>query len=420
MIMLKIAFRNIFRQKRRSILTALSMFGGFVLAAFFIGFSEGTYNGIIDTFTRNQMGHIQIHHKDYLDRPSLYKTVDCLPEIENILSEVDKVDSWAPRIYSAGLASVTEKSAGVRIIGIDPVQEDRTTKFHEKLKEGTMFSAVTAQEVIIGKGLAKLLKGGVGDDVVLVSQAADGSIANDSFRIVGILDSGDEIGDRASFYLPLSVAQEFLVLEGRVHEIAVTVRSLSDVDYVNNILKQKFSALNSHSDSTNSRGNSGNSLAVESWQVFARSFYIAMKADKEGMWIMLLIIVLVVAVGVLNTVLMSVLERRREYGVLKAVGTKPWQIIRMVLLEVNILAMICLVFGIGVGLLINYIFSIHGIALPEPMTYGGMKFEYMFTEINAMSFYIPAVTVLVCATLVSLFPALKAAHTDPARSMRIH
>jgi ABC-type antimicrobial peptide transport system permease subunit len=117
---------------------------------------------------------------------------------------------------------------------------------------------------------------------------------------------------------------------------------------------------------------------------------------------------------------MAVLERRREYGVLKAVGTKPGQIVKMVLLEVNILAVICIVFGAGVGLLINYFFSVHGIALPEPMTYGGMKFQHMFTEINAMSFYIPAVTVLVSATLVSLFPALKAAHTDPARSMRLH
>jgi putative ABC transport system permease protein len=417
MIMLKIAFRNIFRQKRRSILTALSMFGGFVLAAFFIGFSEGTYNNIIDTFTRNQMGHIQVHQKDYLDRPSLYKTIDNLPKIEGILSQMDKVDSWAPRLYSAGLASVSEKSAGVRIIGIDPAKEDRTTKFHEKIKEGAMFSSATAKEVIIGKGLARLLKGGVGDDVVVVSQAADGSIANDSYKIVGIVDTGDEIGDRASFYLPLATAQELLVLEGRVHEIAITVNSLHDVDFVDKALAKKLAALNSHSDS-NPGANA--SLAVEPWQEFARSFYIAMKADKEGMWIMLLIIIMVVAVGVLNTVLMSVLERRREYGVLKAVGTKPAQIVKMVLLEVNILAVLCIVFGAALGLLINYFFSIHGISIPEPMTYGGMKFQHMFTEINFMSFYIPAVTVLVVATLVSLLPALKAAHTDPARSMSIH
>jgi ABC-type lipoprotein release transport system permease subunit len=405
MLMLKIAFRNIFRQKRRTILTALSMFGGFVMAAFFIGWSDGAYNNIIDMFTRNQMGHIQIHHKDYLDRPSMYKTVDNLPGVERVLKDTEAVESWAPRLYSAGLASVGEKCAGVRIIGIDPHQENRTTNFLQKVTQGRMFSKSPAGEVIIGKGLAKLLNARLEDEVVIVSQAADGSIANDQYRIVGIVDSGDEIGDRTAFYLPLTIAQELLVLEGRVHEIALTVKHLDDVRGVNRQLQQKIE---------------NPELSVEPWQVFARSFYIAMKADKEGMWIMLVIIVMVVAIGVLNTVLMSVLERRREYGVLKAVGTKSSQIVKMVLMEVNILGIICIIAGTAVGLLLNYIFSVHGYSLPEPLTYGGMKFQHMFSEINARSFYIPAITVIVSATLVSLFPALKAARTDPARSMRMH
>jgi putative ABC transport system permease protein len=418
MLMLKIAFRNIFRQKRRTILTALSMFGGFVLAAFFIGFSDGTYNDIINTFTRNQMGHIQVHHKDYLDRPSLYKTIDDLPEIEKILQETPEVESWAPRLYSAGLASVGEKTAGVRIIGIDPALEIQTTRFNEKIIKGAMFHGDgdigghtdadgRLNEAIIGKGLAKLLKAEPGDEVVIVSQGADGSIANDAYRIAGILDSGDEMGDRAAFYLPMTAAQELLVLEGRVHELAVTVESLNDVARTDALLAKKVAAVEPD-------------LAVEPWQVFARSFYVAMKADKEGMWVMLVIIVLVVAVGVLNTVLMSVLERRREYGVLKAVGTKPGQIIKMVLMEVNILAVICVVLGIAVGLFLNYLFSIHGFSLPDPISYGGMNFQYMKTEINFRSFFIPAITVMLAATLVSIFPALKAAHTEPARSMRIH
>ncbi|MFH2107529.1 MAG: FtsX-like permease family protein [Chrysiogenia bacterium] len=407
MIMWKIALRNIIRQKRRSILTALSMFGGFVLAAFFIGFSDGTYNGIIDTFTRSQTGHIQVHAKDYLAHPSLYKTINRPLEIEKILEQMDKVDSWTPRLYAAGLVSVGEKSAGVRIIGINPEREMRTTKFAEKIISGSMFAAEDAHAVMIGKGLAKLLQAGVNEDVVIVSQAADGSIANDRYRIVGIMESGDEIGDRSSFYLPLAAAQELLVMGARVHEIAVTVRSLTDVAPLCDILEKKINVGEA-------------SLAVEPWQVFARSFYIAMQADKAGMWITLLIIVLVVAVGVLNTVLMSVLERRREYGVLKAVGTKPGQIIKMVLLEINILGAICIVLGTAVGLLLNYLFSIHGISMSEPMTYGGIKFQHMFTEINTRSFAIPAVTVLLSATLVGFFPALKAAHTDPARAMRVH
>jgi ABC-type lipoprotein release transport system permease subunit len=407
MVMLKIAFRNIFRQKRRTVLTALSMFGGFVMAAFFIGWADGTYANIINMFTLNQSGHIQVHHKDYLNRPSLYKTVEHLPELEKLLLAEEDVESWAPRLYSAGLASVGEKTAGAKIIGIDPAKEIRTTNFHKKVVQGHVFAPDAAHEAILGKGLAKLLKANLKDEVVIVSQAADGSIANEKYTIVGILDSGDELGDRMAFYLPMQAAWELLVLEGRVHEIAVTVNNLDAVAEVNDTLGEKVSAIDPD-------------LAVEPWQVFAHSFYVTMQADKEGMWVMLVVIVLVVAVGVLNTVLMSVLERRREYGVLKAVGTKPGQIIRMVLLEINILAVFSIVLGTIVGLFLNYLTSVYGIELSEPISWGGMKLQTMLSEVNARSFYIPAITVLIVATLVSIFPAVKAAHTDPARSMRIH
>lgn len=405
MIILKIAFRNIFRQKRRTVFTILSMFGGFVLATLFIGMADGTYNQIINKFTRNQMGHIQIHEKNFLDRPSLYKTINDFKKIDKELQNIDGIDSLCPRLYSAGLASVKEKSTGVRIIGIDSKRENETTQFNNKIIKGRGFSDIDSREVIIGKTLAKILKAGLNDEVVIVSQGADGSIANDLYKVIGILETGDDITDRISFYLNLKDAQELLALEGKVHEIAITIKKLSNVYKVNNIIEKKIN---------------NPQLSVEPWQVFAKSFYLAMKADKEGMWIMLLIIVLVVAVGVLNTVLMSVLERQREYGVLKAIGTKPFQIFKQVVLEVNILAIFCIIFGIGVAFFINSFFSTHAIATFKDIAYGGMKFSSLYAEINARSFYIPAITVFLAANLVSIFPALKAAKTEPAKSMRIY
>ena len=132
------------------------------------------------------------------------------------------------------------------------------------------------------------------------------------------------------------------------------------------------------------------------------------------------IIVLVVAVGVLNTVLMTVLERTREYGVLRAIGTAPAQICRLVLLEVLIMAAITVVRGAALSDGVNYALSIHGITLPVSFTYGGVVFTKMFTEINARSFYIPGVSVVLSAILISMFPATKAARVAPARAMRTH
>ncbi|MFB0565791.1 MAG: ABC transporter permease [Candidatus Aminicenantaceae bacterium] len=405
MLILKMAFRNILRQRRRTILTGLSMMIGFVLAVIFIGWSDGAYNNIIDTFTRNRLGHIQIHEKTYLDRPSLYKTIDEASNIDKTLDNTKSIQSWSHRLYSAGLASVGEKSAGVQIIGIDPLKETKTTQFNTKIIEGRNFSPLPSKEVIIGKGLAEILKAKVDDEIVIISQAADGSIANDLYKIIGLSSSGDDISDRVSFYLHIRDAQELLVLEGRIHEIAITVKKLGDVTKINSLLTEKIKVPE---------------LSVATWQVFAKAFYDAMKADQAGMWWMLIIIVIIVAVGVLNTVLMSVLERRREYGVLKAVGTKPSHIIRLVLLEVIILAIFCLIIGTGLGLAANSFLSTHGISYGQAFTYGGMKFETMYAEVNVRSFTIPAVTVFISAILVSLFPAIKAAKTEPAKTMRIH
>ncbi|MGD2245501.1 MAG: FtsX-like permease family protein [Candidatus Aminicenantes bacterium] len=405
MLILKMAFRNIFRQKRRTILTGLSILVSFVLAVIFIGWSDGAYNNIIRTFTSHRLGHIQIHEKTYLDQPSLYKTIHDLSRTREILSQIKEVQSWAPRLFSAGLVSVGEKSAAVQIIGIDPEKEAATTHFNKKIIEGHNFSQTPSHEAIIGKGLAEILDAELNNEIVIISQAADGSIANDLYTIIGISSSGDDIRDRISFYLHLRDAQDLLVLGGQVHEIAVTVDKLSHVSKVNTLIMEKLN---------------NPELKVEPWQIFAKSFYQAMQADKQGMWIMLVIIVFIVAVGVLNTVLMSVLERRREYGLLRAVGTKPRQIINLVLLEVTILAIFSILLGAVLGFGTNSFLSTHGIKFGEGFTYGGMKFDTMYSEVNTRSFIIPAVTVLLSAIVVSLYPSLKAAKTEPAKTMRMH
>jgi putative ABC transport system permease protein len=405
MLILKMAFRNIFRQKRRTVLTGLSMVAGFFLAVIFIGWSDGAYNNIIETFTRNRLGHIQIHEKTYLKRPSLYKTIDSLSRIEETLLQINEVQSWAPRLFSSGLVSLGDKSAGVQIIGIDPEKETSTTHFDKKVIEGHSFSSSPSHEAIVGKGLAAILNAKINDKIVIISQAADGSIANDLYSVIGITSSGNDVDDRISFYLNLKDAQELLVLNGRIHEIALTVDRLSHVSETAKLIQTNLD---------------DPELEVEPWQVFAKSFYQAMQADKQGMWIMLVIIIVIVAVGVLNTVLMSVLERRREYGLLKAVGTKPREIIKLVLLEVTILAVFSLLLGTILGLGANSFLSSHGIKFGEGFTYGGMTFDTMYSEINIRSFIIPAVTVLLCSTLVSLYPSFKAAKTEPAKTMRMH
>jgi ABC-type lipoprotein release transport system permease subunit len=405
MITFKIAFRNIFRQKRRTLLTILTMFGGFTLSSFSIGWMDGSYNYIIDMFTRYQLGHIQIHKQGYLDRPSLYDTIDNYSEVARTVEDTRGVVRTSPRLFAAGLASVGEKTAVARIIGIDPALENAATLFDKKIERGKALSADSPREAVIGKGLATRLGASPGDELVLLSQGADGSIANDAYAIAGIIATGNPAEDLSAVYLRLADAQELLVLEGRIHEIAVIADDLSGV-------RKLASKIQTAVDDPD--------LDVEPWQVFARSFYDAMMADKAGGWIMLVIIILVVAIGVLNTVLMSVLERTREYGLLRAVGTRPGQIFRLVLIEVSIMAVISVVFGSIAGWALNYAVSIHGVPMPFEFTYGGIEFTHAYSEVNTRSFLIPIVVVILSALTVSIFPALRASRTAPAAAMRTH
>ena len=404
-MILKIAFRNIFRQKRRTILTALAMIVGFTLSSVFIGWSDGIYSNIISTFTRNRIGHIQVHRDGYLDRPSIYKTISDYESIGETIQDIIGVEAWTPRVYAAGLGSVGEKSTAVQVVGVDVPRENKATQFYQNVVEGRTFTDTASHEAVIGKKLAKILNAEVESEIVIFSQAADGSLANDLYKIVGIVESGDDTTDRMTCYLNLASAQELFVLDERIHEIVVIVSNINQVGKTTNNIKESLS------DST---------LEVAPWQEVAKSFYTAMQSDQQGDAIGRFVIMLIVAMGVLNTVLMSVLERTREYGLLKAVGTTPIQIFWLVICEVVIIAIASVVVGAILGTLFNYLLSVYGITLSEEFTYGGMKFGTMHAEVNMRSLMIPTITVLFSAMLVSLYPAIKAARILPAKAMRTH
>ena len=404
-MMLKIAFRNIFRQKRRTILTALAMIVGFTLSSIVIGLSDGAYSNVIEMFTGNRIGHIQVHRAGYLDKPSIYKTMSNYESVGKTIQNAEGVEAWAPRVYAGGLGSVGERSTAVRIIGIDVARENRATNFNKKVIEGDTLAETASREVVIGKKLAKTLSATIGSKMVLFSQAADGSIANDEYTIVGIADSGDAITDRVACYLHIDDVQELFVLEGRVHEIVVIVSNINKVENISNAIKGSLN------DTT---------LEILPWFQVVKSFYDAMQKDKQGDAVARFIIMFIVAIGVLNTVLMSVMERTREYGVLKAVGTKPIQVFWLVIYEVAIIAVGSIIIGALMGVLSNYLLSVYGVSYAEGFTMAGVEFGTMYAEVNVPSLMIPATTVFVSAVIVSLFPAIKAARIMPARAMRIH
>ncbi len=381
------------------------MTGGFVLCALSIGWADGTYSDIIRLFTESWTGQIQVHSAGYLDEPSLYDYMEPYREVGETIGEVEGVRAWAPRVYSGAMATLGGESAAARIIGIHPELESAATGISGQLEEGGMLSSAASAEALLGAGLARMLEAEVGDTVAVLSQGADGSLADYGYRVAGIVDSGDRMSDRTSLYLHIRDAQELLVLGEGAHEIVVMTGSMQGLGRT----AERISA-----------ALGGREMDVSTWRVFAEDFYRAMKADMAGMWVMLLVIMVVVAVGVLNTVLMSVLERRREYGVLRALGTRPGGIVGMVVTETSILAVAAVLVGLPLGLLGIHILSNVGISLPQEVSYGGMTFQEMRATLTPRSLYLPGIVVIVTAVLVCLVPALKASRTRPAEAMRTH
>ena len=406
MLTFQIAFRNILRQKRRSLLTGLSMAGGYMLFVLSYSLLEGSYGNIIDILTLDNSGHIQIHKDDYLDRPKIYKTIQDRGPIEATLKGNPEINSFTPRVFSPALAYAGDKTAPSQMIGVDADLEPTVSRLLQKVAKGTYFSSLPNAdgyyEAMIGRGLHITLKLNVGDEIVLISSGADGSIANDIFVVSAIIGNKTSF-DRMAVYLPLNAAQEFLSLGNDVHEYVLLVNNKDD----NEVIASGLSAQLTEE-------------TVSPWQVVEATFYRSMQADRQGNYFSMGLLTFIVFIGVLNTVLMSVLERTREFGVLRAIGSRPMQLVRLISLETFILAFISVMVGFLLVLPIIYWSAEVGMLLPEPIDMGGVKFQHMKGEMSARIFWIPMAFMLATAVLISLPPGFRAARILPKEAMGSH
>lgn len=409
MLILKLAFRNIFRQKRRSLYTALSIIIGFTLLSVSIGLAEGGYGHLIERFTGSYTGHIQVHRAGYLERPGLYKNFQYNDELIKSLNSFSEIKSYTPRIHSGSLAFIDKQTTGVRLIGIYPTLEQRTTTVSAKLGEGRFISETTLEEphneMVIGHGVAEVLNADIGSEIVLIGQGADGSIANDIFKVVGIMREENNSTELTKCYVHLYKAQEFLAMYGRVHEVAVVLDSYKGAQTVSHRMQRVLGDA---------------ALDVSPWQKVEEVFYKSMQADKAGNKVMIVVIILVVGLGVLNTVLMSILERSREFGVMKAMGTTPVKIGLIIITETVILSVMAATLSIFTALLANWPLVKYGIKYDQPLSVGGIYFDAIYSDWVYDAFMTPYVVVVLTATAVSLFPAVKAMLVKPVDAIKTY
>ncbi len=406
MLVFKMAFRNLLRQRRRSLLTGITMVIGFILFALTVGTLEGSWGMMVEIITRDHTGHAQIHAKGYLDRPSLYKNFTDTPELYAALAKEPAVAAVTPRIRSAALAFVGMKTTGVQLIGIDPERERAVTRLANKVRDGAFLPAAASKQALIGRNVADVLKAPVGSELTLISQGADGSVANDLFTVAGILGDAKDASEQNRVYLHIADAQDYLTLDGKIHEIALLYRDRKKVEPATGRVGAAIAAAGFRD------------LSAESWMEVEPEFYRTMQADKKGGDIQMLIVLLIVAVGVLNTVLMAVLERTREYGVMAAIGTSPRRLFSLIVIETGMLALLSSLLGALLASFALWYFAAVGITYPEPVTVAGYSLTTLTADITPAAYYKPFLIIFLTALLVSMIPALRAARIKPVDALR--
>jgi putative ABC transport system permease protein len=400
---LMIGLRNLRRRPVRTILTGSTIFVGSLAIVLSVGLVEGTYRDMIRIGTRSFSGHFQVVAGDYQKKPSLFKTIDDAGAVEAAFKGSGFVEAVTTRVETFGLLSAGNRSAGVLLMGVDPARERKVTTLARAVEKGRWLDEGNGarRPVVLGSSLCRRLVVGVGDEVSFVSQAADGSIAAELYEVVGVVETGVEDLDRSLALIGLRDAQELLVLGNRVHRL---VGVTSDVQLVNWL---RYTV----------RLPAG--LTFLDWEQVMPVLAQSIQADRSGVWFGLIVVMVVVVLGVFNTMTMSVLERTRELGVLSALGTTPRRIVGLIVGEAAWVSLVGVVSGVLLGVAGNAVLARWGISLGgETFDFAGVVIKNMYPTQTLMGNVLFPLAIFMSGVVAGLLPALRAARLKPASALR--
>jgi ABC-type lipoprotein release transport system permease subunit len=399
------AWRNMWRQRRRSLVTASALAVGIALCMSVICFQDGFYETIREVMVEQRVGHLQLHHEDYPGREALHDTLTDAEERIASLKARPEVNRVAVRLKGQGLIGAEVTSQGGLMVGTVPSSESAFNRIDEMVVEGRYLAEEPAHEAVLGLDFAKTLELGVGDTVVIVTQASDGSMGNDVFTIVGMLTTGDQQLDTMGLHLHLRDLQELLVLPDQIHEIAVVTRPGFDLDQFANSLRAEPV---------------GESASVRTWKEVDPDTASMLGMQDTAAWIMLIIVLSVASVVILNTMMMVVFERTYEIGLLKAVGMRPTTIVGLITFEALCLTTVGIGIGVAVGVLLDlYLINVGVDLIEEDLTFNGVKLSgRLFGRFRPGIVFQTVGIAYVVSLLATLWPAWRASRLQPVAAMR--
>jgi ABC-type lipoprotein release transport system permease subunit len=401
---LKLAWRNIFRNKRRTFIAGTAIGVGLATLIFTDALMLGMKANMIHSATAAYSGEGQIHRQGFRLTQDVEKTINGLDDVIAGLREEEEVEAFTRRAMSFGMITSPSNVSSILFVGLDPETEKPLSHIDDNIQKGSFFSGEEARDIVIGSGLADLLEVSLGDRVVVtVSQAGSGSLAQEMFRVSGIYHFNIKDMDRGFAFVRLEKAQEMLGVGKGVHEIAIKFRSLEFAAENNTSFWQKYSV---------------NGNEAVSWMVLLPQ----LKAVLNMLWISLLFMAVllfgIVAFGIINTLFMSLYERMFEFGVIRAVGTRPGGVRRLVVYEAGALAVLSIVMGALLGLIITLVVMKTGIDYRGIEFAGTTFYELLYPELHPQQFLIYPAAVFLFTLLVGLYPAGVAARMSISDALR--
>ncbi len=404
LLLVKLAWRNSFRNKRRTFLAGLAIGIGLGALIFVDALMIGMTGSMIRTATDTFLGHAQIHRKGFRDTLEVEKTIRNSDEIlENLKSETE-VERFAPRTACIGMITSPANVSSVMLYGIDPPLEEKVSKIDEAIVKGDFLGEDGQDRILIGTKLAETLEVSRGDRVVVtVAEATTGDLSQEMFRVGGIFHFNIREMDGGMAFINLARSQKMLGLGNGIHEIAI--------DFKESSLAEDRSL-----DFWDRYSRDGNEALA--WTEIMPALSAVRELTKVSIHITAVILFSIVVLGIMNALFMSLYERMFEFGILRAVGTRPFKMALMILVETATLALISILIGAVLGLGASLYFSVHGIDYTG-IEFAGVTFrEPIFPVVRVYQYYKYPIYLFLFTIFVGVYPAIYAARMKPVDAMK--